>query len=81
MLARGASLQNLGNGRLWLASFRHVLLIIVAAALLAGQMGNAQPPFPFTPPPPPKPFPFVSQIFGDNMVLQRGKANTFWGWG
>ncbi len=24
--------------------------------------------------------PFVSPIFGDNMVLQRGKANTFWGW-
>jgi sialate O-acetylesterase len=24
--------------------------------------------------------PFVSPIFGDNMVLQRGKPNTFWGW-
>jgi sialate O-acetylesterase len=24
--------------------------------------------------------PFVSPIFGDNMVLQRGKANTIWGW-
>ena len=29
---------------------------------------------------PDKHFPFVSSIFGDNMVLQRGKANTFWGW-
>ncbi len=27
-----------------------------------------------------KPLPFISPIFGDNMVLQRGKTNTFWGW-
>ena len=27
-----------------------------------------------------KPLPFVSTIFGDNMVLQRGKPNTIWGW-
>jgi sialate O-acetylesterase len=26
------------------------------------------------------PLPFVSPVFGDNMVLQRGKPNTFWGW-
>ncbi|KAA6460940.1 sialate O-acetylesterase [Acidobacteria bacterium AB60] len=26
------------------------------------------------------PLPFVSSIFADNMVLQRGKANTIWGW-
>ncbi len=24
--------------------------------------------------------PFLSPIFGDNMVLQRGKPNTLWGW-
>ena len=24
--------------------------------------------------------PFVSPVFGDNMVLQRGKPNTVWGW-
>ncbi|HXN45221.1 MAG TPA: hypothetical protein VN893_01180, partial [Bryobacteraceae bacterium] len=24
--------------------------------------------------------PFVSPIFGDNMVLQRGKPNPIWGW-
>jgi sialate O-acetylesterase len=24
--------------------------------------------------------PFVSPVFGDNMVLQRGKVNTIWGW-
>ncbi len=28
----------------------------------------------------PKALPFVSPIFGNNMVLQRGKANTIWGW-
>ena len=27
-----------------------------------------------------KPLPLVSPIFGDNMVLQRGKANNIWGW-
>lgn len=27
-----------------------------------------------------KPLPFLSPIFGDNMVLQRGKINTIWGW-
>jgi sialate O-acetylesterase len=27
-----------------------------------------------------KPLPLISPIFGDNMVLQRGKANTLWGW-
>ncbi len=26
------------------------------------------------------PLPFVSPMFGDNMVLQRGKGNTIWGW-
>ncbi|HEU5397631.1 MAG TPA: sialate O-acetylesterase [Verrucomicrobiae bacterium] len=26
------------------------------------------------------PLPFVSPMFGDDMVLQRGKANTIWGW-
>ncbi len=26
------------------------------------------------------PLPFVSPIFGDSMVLQRGKPNTIWGW-
>jgi sialate O-acetylesterase len=27
-----------------------------------------------------KPLPLISPIFSDNMVLQRGKANTLWGW-
>ena len=33
-----------------------------------------------SPAPEPRPLPFVSTIFGDNMVLQRGKENTIWGW-
>ena len=27
-----------------------------------------------------RPLPFVSPIFGDNMVLQRGKPDAIWGW-
>lgn len=30
--------------------------------------------------PAPAPRPFLSPVFGDYMVLQRGKPNTFWGW-
>jgi len=26
------------------------------------------------------PAPFISPMFGDNMVVQRGKTNTIWGW-
>ena len=29
---------------------------------------------------PAKTLPIVSPIFGDNMVLQRGKPDTLWGW-
>jgi sialate O-acetylesterase len=29
---------------------------------------------------PPRTGPLLSPIFGDHMVLQRGKPNTFWGW-
>ncbi len=28
----------------------------------------------------PTALPFVNPIFGDNMVMQRGQANTIWGW-
>ncbi len=27
-----------------------------------------------------EPLPFLSPVFGDNMVLQRDRPNTFWGW-
>ncbi len=44
-----------------------------ALALTAGSLFGA-------PPQEASPLPFVSPIFGDNMVLQRGKPNRIWGW-
>lgn len=54
--------------------------LLAAAALLIAQSGAALAQGPFQPPPPPKPFPFVSPLFADNMVLQRDKPDTIWGW-
>ena len=42
------------------------------AAFLAAVAGSAAPPK--------APLPFVSPMFGDNLVLQRGKPNPLWGW-
>jgi sialate O-acetylesterase len=53
-----------------IASCRSFLLLVLA--LLPG-VGAAGPG-------PAAALPFLSPIFGDNMVLQRGKPNTFWGW-
>src|SRR5947199_9605494 len=46
----------------------------LAALLMLGIAGNllAAPDV--------SPLPFVSPLFGDNMVLQRGKSNPIWGW-
>ncbi len=49
-----------------------------ALALLSGSPSIAQPPQ--TPQQQNAPAPFVSPIFGDHMVLQRGKPNPVWGW-
>src|SRR5689334_11307873 len=57
---------------------RNTLLAITAVGLLLAAQCTAwaqNAPDSFV-----KPLPFVSPIFGDNMVLQRGKANTIWGW-
>jgi sialate O-acetylesterase len=54
-----------------------VLLIVVAGFLLVPHCGAFAQEAPQAAA---KPLPFVSPIFGDNMVLQRGKANTIWGW-
>jgi sialate O-acetylesterase len=62
----------------WFMRFKPICLLIIAGlALLAAtgkgstlavtETNNAS-------------LPFVSPVFGDNMVLQRGKANRFWGW-
>ena len=50
-------------------------LVGFKALLLAGALvGSAATPAPGPP------LPFLSPMFGDNMVLQRGKTNAFWGW-
>jgi sialate O-acetylesterase len=57
---------------------RYIHRVTAAAVLLLAIHGSAQ--FQGAPETPVKPQPFVSSIFGDNMVLQRGKPNTIWGW-
>jgi sialate O-acetylesterase len=59
---------------------RNVFLAAAAAGLLFSQDCIAFAQGPFQPPPAPKPFPFVSPLFGDDMVLQRDKADAIWGW-
>ena len=59
---------------------RHVLLVAAAAGLLFWQGCGAFAQGPFPAPPALEPFPFVSPLFGDDMVLQRGKVDTIWGW-
>jgi len=57
---------------------RRALQFVVAAALLLSLSCSAAAQG--APEATVKPLPFVSPIFGDNMVLQRGKTNTIWGW-
>jgi len=57
---------------------RIALLVIVGAGLLSALLCGAT--VQSAPEAVAKPLPLVSPIFGDNMVLQRGKANTIWGW-
>lgn len=59
-------------GRSDLLKTIHALAFAGALALFAGSASA-------TPQDAPK-LPLVSPIFGDNMVLQRGKPNTIWGW-
>ena len=54
---------------------------VLFAALLAGLFGAAALKGQRQPAPAANaPLPLVSPIFGDNMVLQRGKPDTIWGW-
>lgn len=57
---------------------RKPLIAIIAAGFLLSLACSALAQGP--PEPALKPLPFVSPIFGDNMVLQRGKENPLWGW-
>jgi sialate O-acetylesterase len=56
----------------------HLQVFTVATAALLVLSGHALGQA--TSAPERQPLPFVSPIFGDNMVLQRGKPNAIWGW-
>ena len=56
---------------------RGVALVVAGALLFLVPNGAAAQPAPAAAA---EPLPFVSAIFGDNMVLQRGKLDTIWGW-
>jgi sialate O-acetylesterase len=58
-------------GRFILKAIVAAELVILASCCAAAQDATATAA---------KPLPFVSPIFGDNMVMQRGKTNTLWGW-
>ena len=55
---------------------RTVLAVTTELLVFAGSAALAQAPQSTTP----KPLPFVSPVFGDNMVLQRDKPDSIWGW-
>jgi sialate O-acetylesterase len=57
---------------------RKALILVIAVGFVLSLACSALAQNP--PEPAPRPLPFVSTIFGDNMVLQRGKKNTIWGW-
>src|SRR6476620_7689499 len=57
---------------------RQALVVITAIAYLFAPQGSALAQN--TLPAAAKPLPLLSPIFGHNMVLQRGKVNTIWGW-
>ena len=67
-----------------LATFRmagFVLLVAYLGIAYAQPTPSGPPPAAAsTPAPTAKPLPFVSPLFGDDMVLQRGKPATLWGW-
>ena len=57
---------------------RYALIFIAAFAFLLAPQGSASDQI--IPKTTAKSLPLISPIFGDNMVLQRGKVNTIWGW-
>jgi sialate O-acetylesterase len=75
---RRASLLGAGRERFERTASKVPILAAAAIVLVAAPNSGAQPAAPAENIP--KLLPFVSPIFGDNMVMQRGKANTLWGW-
>ena len=59
---------------------RRLVLFVAGACLLVVPNGGIFAQGAGTPQAAAKPLPFVSAIFGDNMVLQRGKPDAIWGW-
>jgi len=66
----------LSRARVFCPPLGHHLVVFAAVAFLPYGWVIAAPPA--AGPAPERPF--LSPIFGDNMVLQRDKPNTFWGW-
>lgn len=61
--------------------YGRAVVVVLAAMLFAGCCASAQPtPGQATQTTGAKALPFVSTVFGDNMVLQRGKPDAIWGW-
>ena len=61
--------------------YTHRATFAVWLLMATGYVVHAQPtPGQAAPASVARPLPFISPIFGDNMVLQRGKPNTIWGW-
>jgi len=56
------------------------VLVCMVLTLLGGTWAQNTPGMPTMPHQAPATQPFVSTLFADNMVLQRGKTNTIWGW-
>ena len=52
----------------------------ILLSLTSVAISQNTPGMPPMPPQAPKTQPFLSPLFGDDMVLQRGKTNTIWGW-
>ena len=65
---------------IWKYSRFAVAATVILFALSGSAFSQNTPGMPPMPQQAPKTQPFVSTLFGDNMVLQRGKANTIWGW-
>jgi sialate O-acetylesterase len=58
--------------------FKFIRLVVAATSILLPL--NGSPSTQDAPEAAVMPLPFVSPLFGDNMVLQRGKENAIWGW-
>jgi sialate O-acetylesterase len=58
--------------------FKFIRLVVAATSILLPLNGSSS--IQGAPESAAKPLPFVSPLFGDNMVMQRGKANALWGW-